>query len=72
MEISMDVWMYWVTAAIFTAVGYSFAPMTSYKETKRITQETIDTLIDMKYIRTRRDENNEIELVRYDDLEEDL
>ena len=71
----MDLWMYWTTAVVFTALGFYFGKDSpGFKERKRITQETIDALIDMKYIRTRRDENDEVELVKYDELwkEEDL
>ena len=71
----MDLWMYWITAVVFTALGFYFGKDSpGYKERKRITQHTIDTLVELKFIRTRRDEEGEIELVKYDELwkEEDL
>ncbi len=71
----MDLWMYWTTAVVFTVLGFYFGTDSpTLKKRKRITQETIDTLIDLKYIRTRRDEEGEVELVKYDELwkEEDL
>tara|TARA_B100001057_G_scaffold271412_1_gene271641 strand:- start:31715 stop:31936 length:222 start_codon:yes stop_codon:yes gene_type:complete len=68
-NLSMDLWMYWVTAIVFTALGYAFArdKKASFEESRRITQETIDTLIEMGFIKTRLDDNNEIELVKYEE-----
>lgn len=64
---TLDIWMYWVTAAVFTLVGYSFkSGSLSYKETQRVTKETIDTLIDMGFIRTRG-VGEDVELVKWNE-----
>jgi hypothetical protein len=54
MENNMDYWMFWVTAAIFTVLGYYFGRKepVSLEHSKKITKETIDTLIDMGFIKT--------------------
>jgi hypothetical protein len=51
----MEQWMFWTTAVIFTAIGYfmGMREPPSFNQSKRITQETIDTLIDMGYLKTR-------------------
>lgn len=51
----MDYWMYWFTAIVFTGVGWFMArnEPPSFRHSKRITQETIDTLIEMGYLKTQ-------------------
>ena len=68
----MELWMYWITAIIFTGVGYYFGinqPIT-FSESKRITQQTIDTLIEMGYIKTIKS-GKDTEMVKWEQ-EEDL
>ena len=66
----MDYWMYWFTAIVFTGVGYFFARNEgpSFSQSKRITQETIDTLIEMGYVKTRGF-GDEIEMIKWDEEE---
>jgi len=48
----MDTWMFITTAVVFTAVGFWFQyDYNMFKETKRITQNTIDTLIEMGFVK---------------------
>lgn len=51
----MEQWMFWSTAVIFTVIGYFMGrnELPTFNQSKRITQETIDTLIDMGYLKTR-------------------
>ena len=61
----MDIGEFFIVAAIYTTLGYWFAKKNnskaSFAETKRITQETIDTLVKMGYIKTRGEgENTEL------------
>jgi hypothetical protein len=63
----MDATQFFITAAIYTTLGYWFAKKqksyASFAETKRITQETIDTLITLGYVKTVGEGDN-IELVK--------
>ena len=64
----MDTTQFFITAAIYTTLGYWFANKkqkshASFAETKRITQETIDTLIALGYVKTVGEGDN-IELVK--------
>jgi hypothetical protein len=63
----MDATQFFITAAIYTTLGYWFAKKqksyASFAETKRITQETIDTLISLGYVKTVGEGDN-IELVK--------
>lgn len=44
--------MFITTAVVFTAVGFWFQyDYNMFKETKRITQNTIDTLIEMGFVK---------------------
>jgi len=72
MEISMDNWTYWLTALIFTCVGWFMArnEPPSFKHSKRITQETIDTLIEMGYLKTQGLGDNQ-ELVKWYDTQKE-
>jgi len=66
MENNMDYWMFWVTAAIFTVLGYYFAKNepVSLEHSKKITKETIDTLIDMGFIKTSGS-GDDIKMLKY-------
>ena len=66
----MDTTQFFITAAIFTVMGYWFArkEKATFAETKRITQETINTLIEMGYLKTRG-YGDEQELVKFYDEE---
>lgn len=59
---------YWllITAIIFTFVGMSFR-RTPKNFTHIIVEATIDKLIADGYIKTRKDENGQIELLKYYD-----
>ena len=63
----MDIAQFFVIAAIYTTLGYWFArkqkSTASFAETKRITQETIDTLIKLGYVKTVG-EGDKTELVK--------
>ena len=64
----MDATQFFITAAIYTSLGYWFATKkqkshASIAETKRITQETIETLISLGYVKTVGEGDN-IELVK--------
>lgn len=53
----MDTTQFIITSIVFTMAGYLMATTDSRKaslsETKRITQATIDSLINMGYLKTR-------------------
>jgi kynurenine formamidase len=53
MENNLETWMFWVTAIVFTAVGWYMNRDSeiSFSQSKRITQDTIDTLIEMGFIK---------------------
>ena len=63
----MDTTQFIITSLVFTMAGYLMAVTdkrkASFSETKRITQETIDTLINMGYLKTRG-EGEDTELVK--------
>ena len=63
----MEYTEFFVIAAIYTTLGYWFAKKqkstASFAETKRITQETIDTLIKLGYVKTVG-EGDKTELVK--------
>lgn len=63
----MDTTQFIITSIVFTMAGYLMAVTdkrkASFSETKRITQETIDTLINMGYLKTRG-EGEDTELVK--------
>jgi len=67
----MDMWMYWTTAVIFTVIGFWMGRNEgpTFEQSKKITQETIDTLIDMGYIKTRTS-GEDVEMLKYYDNEE--
>lgn len=56
-------WMFWVTAIVFTAVGFVISAEVNKKAIINI---TIDTLIKEGYIKTRGVGKNQ-ELVKYDE-----
>lgn len=66
----MDTTQFIITSIVFTMAGYLMATTdsrkASFSETKRITQETIDTLISMGYLKTRG-EGADTELVKVDE-----
>jgi len=66
----MDTTQFIITSIVFTIAGYLMAATdsrkASFSETKRITQETIDTLIKMGYIKTRG-EGPDQELVKFEE-----
>lgn len=66
----MDTTQFIITSIVFTITGYLMAKTdkskASLSETKRITQQTINTLINMGYVKTRGT-GAEQELVRYDE-----
>lgn len=48
----MDPWMFIVTAIVFTACGWYFKfDYENHLDVKRITQQTIDSLIEMGFLR---------------------
>ena len=59
---------FWITAIVFTIVGWFMRKNqpASFKETKRITSQTIDTLIAMGYLKTLGDGDDQ-QLVKYDE-----
>lgn len=56
-------WMYWITAIMFTIVGFGFG-ITANKEA--IIAATINSLIDQGYLKTRGVKPN-LEIVKYDE-----
>lgn len=56
-------WMYWLTAIVFTVVGFSFG--IGFNK-QLIISLTIDALIDQGYIKTRGFGRNK-EMLRYDE-----
>lgn len=56
-------WMYWVTAIVFTVVGFSFG-MSFSKEI--ITAATIEALIKQGYLKTKGT-GSEKQVVKYDE-----
>jgi hypothetical protein len=56
-------WMFWVTAVVFTAVGFVISAEVNKKAIINI---TIDTLIKEGYIKTRGSGKDK-ELVKYDE-----
>jgi len=60
----MEIWLL-VTAVIFTLVGMWMQRNNERDNTTLIIESTIDRLIADGYIKTSRDENGEIELIKY-------
>lgn len=58
---------YWLlfTAVLYTFVGYFMASKKSPDNMTSIIEATIDRLIQDGYVKTKLDENGEIELVKY-------
>jgi Na+/H+ antiporter NhaC len=54
-----------ITAVVFTFVGMWMRKNNESDNTTLIIESTIDRLIDDGYIKTSRDENGEIELIKY-------
>ncbi len=55
-----------ITAIVYTFVGMSFRP--SHKEMAiTIIETTVDRLIADGYIKTRKDENGQLELMKYNE-----
>ena len=49
----MELWMFITTAVVFTACGWYFRDeYLTIADTKRITQNTIDTLVEMGFVKT--------------------
>ena len=69
MENNMDYWMFWVTATIFTVIGYYFGKNepVPLEHSKKITENVIDTLIKDGYLKTRGSGEN-TEILKYDEL----
>lgn len=65
----METWMFITTAVVFTACGWYFRnEYLSIADTKRITQNTIDTLVEMGFIKTVGEGPN-AEMVRWPEEE---
>lgn len=56
-------WMYWITAMVFTVVGFSFG-MSFSKEA--IVAATIDALIEQGYLKTRGS-GDTMKIVKYNE-----
>ena len=56
-------WMYWITAVMFTIVGFGFG-ITANKEA--IIAATIHSLIDQGYLKTRGS-GNDLQIVKHDE-----
>ena len=62
----IEQWVFWVTAIVFTGVGYYFASNHFvYQDVKRITQNVIDTLNSEGFLYTEFDDRGEEQLVRH-------
>lgn len=59
----MELWMYWITAIVFTIVGYC---MSIEHSRKLMVKLTIENLIEQGYVRTRGFGDDQ-ELVKLDD-----
>ncbi len=61
----IEIWLL-ITAIVFTFVGMSFRP--SPKDVAiTIIETTVDRLIADGYIKTRKDENGQLELMKYNE-----
>ena len=68
----MEMWMYWTTAIIFTCMGWFMrGGETSFRQSKANTQQVIDTLIEMGYVKVEG-EGDEAEMIRWPTEDEEL
>ena len=61
---STEIWLL-ITAVIFTIVGRSMEKRSFGKTTSRIIEATVDRLIKDEYIKTKLDENGQVELLKH-------
>jgi len=72
MENNMETWMFLITAIIFTGMGWFMrGDDLSFKQSKANTQQVIDTLIAMGYVKVEG-EGDEAEMIRWPIEEEEL
>jgi len=63
---STELWLL-TTAVIFTFVGRWMEASSARDDIHKVIEATIDRLIEDGFVKTRLDENGQVELVRYDD-----
>ena len=68
----METWMFLITAIIFTGMGWFMrSDNLSFKQSKANTQQVIDTLIEMGYVKVEG-EGDEAEMIRWPIEDEEL
>jgi hypothetical protein len=56
----------WFLAAYIVGTGFGYY-MGMYRNATQMAEITIDSLIERGYLKTRRDSNGELEILRYDE-----